>query len=131
MNFYYFESPHTQITEDFSGIVVDVHDGDTIKVKWAQREKPINVRMNGIGAPELDEEGGIESRNWLTSRLLNNTVDILIDEDNRVGKWGRIIGTVICQGMDVNQESIAFGFSMDYDEWLEEQSALKVGVLEI
>jgi len=33
MQIYYFESPHKQITEDFKARVVDVHDGDTIKVE--------------------------------------------------------------------------------------------------
>ena len=54
MQFYYFDSPHRQITEDFWGEVVKITDGDTIHVKWSEREKPIRVRFIDTAAPELD-----------------------------------------------------------------------------
>ena len=38
MQFYYFESPHRQIIEDFRAKVVQVTDGDTIRVKWDERK---------------------------------------------------------------------------------------------
>jgi len=58
MNLYYFESPHKQITQDFVAKVVKVTDGDTIRVKWEDRDFDFPIRFIDIAAPELDEIGG-------------------------------------------------------------------------
>lgn len=116
MNLFYFDSPHKQITENFFGNVSRIIDGDTLTVKWFERNKPIIVRMDSIAAPELDKVGGIESKKWLEGRILKKDVEIAINEENRVGKWGRIIGTVIHQGLNVNYESIEAGKSIPFEE---------------
>jgi len=115
MQFYYFESPHKQITESFRGEVVDVHDGDTIKVKWSEREKPVVVRFIDTAAPELNERGGIESRNWLEEQIMNEEVEVLIKPKLRVGKWGRIIGRIIHMGIDINRASMDAGHSVAWE----------------
>jgi len=115
MQFYYFESPHKQITEDFNARVVKVHDGDTIKVKWRERDFNFPVRLARIGAPELKESGGLESKMWLKNLIEGREVDILIDPSNRVGKWGRIIGEIMFFGMNINNLSKDLGFSQDFD----------------
>ena len=114
MKFYYWDSPHRQITEDFFGEVVDVHDGDTIKVKWDEREKPVNIRLANIAAPELDELGGIQSQKWLEDEILGEYVQININPALRVGKWGRIIGEIISMGINVNQMSMDNGHSVQF-----------------
>lgn len=116
MQIYYFESPHKQITETFSGEVVRVIDGDTIKVKWEEREKPVIVRFIDTAAPELDERGGKESKAWLERQILNEEVMILIKPKLRVGKWGRIIGRIIHFGMDINRMSIETGHAVPFAE---------------
>ena len=114
MQFYYFESPHRQITEDFFGEVVDVHDGDTIKVKWSEREKPVIVRLLGIAAAELDEKGGRESQRWLENQILGEYIQVAIDPKLRVGKWGRILGNIISFGQNINQASLEQGYSATF-----------------
>ena len=114
MQFYYFDSPHRQITEDFFGEVVKITDGDTIHVKWSEREKPVVVRFIDTQAPELDEEGGLESAAWLEKQIMGEEVNILIEPKLRVGKWGRIIGRVIHMGIDINSSSIDNGFAVPF-----------------
>jgi len=114
MQFYYFQSPHKQILESFEGRVVDVHDGDTIKVKWSEREKPVNVRFIDTAAPELDEAGGIEARSWLEKQILGEDVQVIIERKLRVGKWGRIIGRVIHLGQDINRLSMETGYAVPF-----------------
>ena len=116
MQIYYFDSPHKQILENFNGKVVDVHDGDTIKVKWTEREKPVVVRFIDTAAPELDESGGRESQRWLENIILNEEVDVLIEPKLRVGKWGRIIGRIIHMGMDINKMSMEAGHAVPFSE---------------
>ncbi len=114
MQFYYFDSPHKQITEDFFGEVVKITDGDTIHVKWSEREKPVVVRFIDTQAPELDEEGGLESAAWLEKQIMGEYIRIQIEPKLRVGKWGRIIGRIIHMGIDINSSSIDNGFAVPF-----------------
>jgi len=115
MQFYYWDSPHRQITENFEGKVVKITDGDTIHIKWSEREKPIVVRLANIAAPELDEEGGIKSRNWLENQIMNEEVRVQLIP-LRVGRWGRILGEIIHMGININQASMDWGFSIPFEE---------------
>lgn len=116
LDLYYWQSPHKQIFENFTAQVVKVHDGDTITLKWSEREFEFPIRFNNTAAPELNEEGGKESQRWLESQLLNEEVEIIIDPDNRVEKWGRLLGQVIHQGFDIGELSIFAGQSVTWAE---------------
>lgn len=114
MPIFYMESPHKQITMDFFAKVTDVHDGDTIRVKWDERDFTFPIRLLDIQAPELNEVGGDESRKFLDERLNGENVRVEIDRGNRVGKWGRLLGRIKILGMDVAQESISRGFARPF-----------------
>jgi len=114
VDFYYWDSPHKQIFEDFTARVVKVHDGDTISVMWDERDFAFPVRLIGLDAPEL-HQGGHPSRNWLEEMILDKEVDILVDRQDRVGKWGRILGVVVSDGMNVNELSMIEGMSVPFD----------------
>ena len=116
MNIYYFVSPHKQITEDFEAIVTKVKDGDTISVRTDFRDFDFAVRLAETAAPEMNEEGGQASRQWLEDRILNETVTILVDKNNRVGKWGRILGQIILMGVNMNKQLINNGFATSWDD---------------
>jgi len=120
MEIYYFESPHRQITENFSATVTKVHDGDTITLRWSERDFEFPLRLSNIAAPEIggkkgEETGGKESQEFLEKRILGKTVDIVINPNNRVEKWGRLLGNVIETGIDVGEESILLGFSQTWE----------------
>jgi endonuclease YncB( thermonuclease family) len=121
MGFYYFDSPHPQIREDFWARVVKVVDGDTIRVKCSFRDFAFPIRFSNIMAPELSEEGGKESRSWLENQIMGEEVEIKVNKNNPVGKWGRLLGRVFHRGFDVGEESKAIGFSLN----LEEENKLK------
>ena len=115
MVIYYFDSPHKQIDFDFRAKVVKVIDGDTFKVKWEERDFEFPIRMSTIAAPERNEQGGAESKRWLENQILNKEVDILINPNNRVGKWGRLLGEVISEGLNINDLSIIEGQSVPFE----------------
>ena len=103
-----FQSPHEQIEEDFDAIVMKVVDGDTVHLRWDLRAFSFPLRLHDIDAPELSE-GGSEARDWLTQRVLGKRVLIQIDKKNRVDKYGRLLGRVIADGLDVAEEMIRSG----------------------
>ncbi len=121
MQIYYFDSPHKQITENFTAKVVKITDGDTIHVKWEDREKPVVVRMANLAAPELDERGGPASQSFLEKEILGKEVEIVLTKQ-RVEKWGRLLAYVIFRGMNMEEHIINFGHGVSWDE-----RALEVG----
>ena len=114
MQFYYFQSPHRQITENFSATVVKVTDGDTIRVEWDGRDFDFPVRFLDNAAPELDEKGGTKSQKWLEKRILGKDIEVRINPDARVEKWGRLLGAIYESGLDVGKESVDMGFSVPW-----------------
>lgn len=116
MSIYYWDSPHKQITEDFRARVVKVTDGDTIRVVTDFRDFDFPVRLSDISAPEIKEPGGIAGRVWLAERILGEEVDIRINPDNRISKWGRILGEVIWRGLSINEEIVKAGRAVPWEE---------------
>src|SRR5210317_1760499 len=86
-----FSSPHVQYTEDFWAVVVRVVDGDTVMLRTSDRDFDFPLRMLNIDAPELSE-GGNDARDWVKARVEGKEVYVEIDNDQRVGKYGRLLG---------------------------------------
>ena len=107
-------SPHKQITENFNAVVVKVIDGDTIRLKTQFRDFEVPLRFLDIDAPEMHEEKGKEVKDWLSGKILNQSVEILINKHNRVDKYGRLLGRVIYRGMDVGNEELIKGMSKTF-----------------
>lgn len=114
MTIYYWDSPHKQITTDFIARVVKVTDGDTIRLETNFRDFDFPLRIARLAAPELNEEGGVESQRALEGRILGEEVNILLAPE-RVEKWGRLLGEVIHEGINVGQMSKMFGYSLDFE----------------
>ena len=116
MQIYYFESPHKQIMEDFKAEVKRVIDGDTIEVRTNFRNFDFPIRIINIAAPERKEEGGAESKDWLEKQILGEEVDIFINKNLRVEKWGRLLGEVFFNGMNIGEDSIRNGHSIEWKQ---------------
>ena len=112
----YFAFPHKQIMEDFRAKVVKVHDGDSVTLRWDERDFDFPVRFINIAAPELDQIGGDDSQKFLELLLLNEEVDILINPQNRVDKWGRLLGNVMFRGLDAGETSMFCGHSIPWSQ---------------
>lgn len=109
-----FTSPHKQIIQDFNAKVFKVHDGDTITLRAGFRDFDFPLRFLGIDAPEMNA-GGEVARDWLRNRILNKIVKIKIDRNNRVDKYGRLLGSVIADGMDVGEEELRQGLVIPFE----------------
>lgn len=116
MNLYYFDSPHQQITEDFTARVEKVTDGDTIRVSCDFRDFDFPIRISNIMAAETNEEGGLASQRFLYEQIMGEEVDIIVDKGNRVGKWGRLLGQVRHLGFDMGELSRSMGYGIALEE---------------
>jgi len=115
MQFYYFDSPHPQITEDIRVSVIKIHDGDTITVRWDKRSFDFPVRFANVAAPELNESGGHEAQSWLESQILDEEITLEISP-KRVEKWGRLLANIRFRGMDMGELEIWAGHATTWDD---------------
>ena len=112
--FYYFESPHKQIFDNFTGVIEEVIDGDTVRVKWSERNFLFKVRLADIAAPELKEDGGREAKDHLVELCEGAEAEFIINPYNRVGKWGRLIATIIARGFNLNKTMVRDGHAIKF-----------------
>ena len=110
-----FQSPHPQIEEDFRAKVVKVHDGDTITLTTDFRDFSFPLRLLDIDTPELNA-GGEKARDWMKTRVEGKNVEIKIERRNRVDKFGRLLGRVVSQGLDVGEEELRLGLAVPFTQ---------------
>ena len=105
----------TTTSSNFVGTVTKVIDGDTLDVKTADRET-ITIRLALIDAPEKEESGFDESRNFTTEQCLDRNAEV--DPDNNQGlTYGRTVAVVYCEGVNVNEAILDNGFADVYQDF--------------
>lgn len=102
---------------DFTGKVVRIADGDTITV-LDQFKVQHRVRLTGIDAPERKQAFGSRSRKSLGKLVFSKTVTV---KTNKRDRYGRALGKVLINGIDVNKEQIRRG--MAWHGYLRDQTA--------
>ena len=111
-----------------TGTVTKIIDGDTIHVNDE------SVRFALASAPELSGFGGEESRDFIDT-ICPVGSDVLVNEDDgqSAGSYGRIIGVVYCNGVNLNSELLDVGLGYmeerfcDSSEFAKESWAIKHG----
>ena len=104
-----------ELPEEFYGKVIKVTDGDTIHIKSKNISK-IKVRLAGIDAPELKQPYGKKSKKILGNLIFNKKVKI---KKVGVDRYGRVIGIVIKENLDVNHFLVINGHAWCYDHYNE------------
>lgn len=106
------ENANYESKEDssLSGKVTHVSDGDTATLKDSNGTKH-RIRLNGIDAPEIGQEYGIEAKSFLEDLVLNKNVDVEI-----IGKdqFDRILGVIKLNNKDINKEMLKNGLAWQY-----------------
>lgn len=103
---------------DFTGTVIKVSDGDTIKVMDSQLDLH-TVRMTGIDAPEKNQDYGMASRDNLKSMILQKSVTVETDKTDR---YGRELGKVLLGDTDINLAQIKAGLAWHYKKYERDQT---------
>ncbi|WP_458720006.1 thermonuclease family protein [Candidatus Nitrosocosmicus sp. R] len=105
----------TTSSSNFSGTVTKVIDGDTLDVTTTEGET-ITVRLALIDAPETDESGFDEAKNFMTEKCLDKNSEV--DPDNNQGlTYGRTVAVVYCDGVNVNEAILDSGFADVYQDF--------------
>ena len=99
------------------GKVVHVADGDTITVLDATNTQH-KIRLQGIDAPEKAQAFGQKSKQSLHRLVHSKQVTI---EFQKKDKYGRTVGKVVLNGLDVCLEQIKLGMAWHYKQYESEQ----------
>lgn len=100
--------------------VIKVYDGDTITLDvdlGFSIRMEMRIRLYGINAPELkgmDRELGILSRDYLMNLIADKEVILETIKDEK-GKFGRILGIIHIDGLNVNELLIKEGYAKKYN----------------
>ncbi len=109
----------TAFADTLTGKVGRVVDGDTLYVLDANY-KDHKIRLAGIDAPERRQAYGLASRKHLASIVAGKQVTV---EYQKRDRYGRIVGKVLLDGIDVCLEQVKAGFAWHYKKYQHEQSA--------
>lgn len=93
--------------EEFTGRVVGVTDGDTIKVLHAHQSE--TVRLLGVDAPEKRQAYGDRARQFTAELAFDRSVTVRSSGRDRNG---RLLGEVLLpDGRSLNQELVRAGYA--------------------
>lgn len=103
--------PCLAVNAEFSGEVVGIADGDTIKVMHDGR--PEKIRLFGIDCPEKGQAFGNKAKQFSSELAFGKTVTV---QEHGLDKYGRTIGVVILpDGRNLNRELVAAGLAWWYE----------------
>ena len=94
-----------------------VVDGDTVHVFY--NDEVYKIRLTEIDAPERDQPYGSDSTEYLKDLLKEGRVDVDISGTDR---YGRKLGRLYWQGIDINRELVSAGYAWVYDQYVTDNS---------
>ena len=108
--------------EEFSGKVVGVSDGDTIKVMRLGRAE--RVRLYGIDCPENGQAFGNRAKQFTSQMVFGENVVV---KTHGCDRYGRILGDVFLpDGRSLNQELVKNGFAWLFRKYSNDEKLAKL-----
>jgi len=98
------------------GRVVHVADGDTVTVRDILNRKH-RVRLYGIDCPESGQEFGDEAARHAAQLAAGKVARVVKYDKDR---YGRVVGVVMVDGVNVNQSLIENGYAWKYRKYCKE-----------
>ena len=83
------------------------------------QDEVYKIRLTEIDAPERDQPYGSNSTEYLKVLLKEGRVDADISGTDR---YGRKLGRLYWQGMDINRELVSAGYAWVYDQYVTDNS---------
>ena len=104
---------HARDSNIFDFYVLNVVDGDTIKVKFENKIK--KIRLSAIDAPEMKQRSGKESKKFLYDFIYKKKIKF---HKLGIDRFGRFLGIIYLNNKDVNLEMVLNGHAWVYRKYL-------------
>lgn len=105
---------------EYRATVLSVHDGDTATVRIRLGlgvSVETKVRLMGINAPELKTgKPGDDARIMLEKLISGKEIKLVTNDKHEHEKYGRVLGTIFCDGININKKMVEDGFAIKYME---------------
>jgi endonuclease YncB( thermonuclease family) len=99
--------------QTFSGLVVDVTDGDTYDVRRSIGGA-VTIRLHGVDAPESAQSYGTAATRDARQYVGGKSVRVAVEE---IGRYGRAVASVEVQGADLGAMLIRRGLAWHYRQY--------------
>lgn len=97
---------------ELEGIVNYIVDGDTLDIN------DIRIRLSLVDTPERGQEGFKQAKEFVQKLCLNKKGQVDIDDGQRRGdRYGRDIGVVFCDGVNINKALMDNNLARIYTEY--------------
>lgn len=103
----------------YNATVLRVIDGDTVVIRvdvgfrmWAE----MPMRLAYINAPEMNTLEGKDCKVVLENIVANHPGRVVVKTYKPIDKYGRYLGTLYINDVDVNQYLLESGWAKKYDE---------------
>jgi endonuclease YncB( thermonuclease family) len=100
------------------GRIVGISDGDTVTL-LTDEHRQYKVRLSGIDAPEKGQAFGARAKETLSRLVYDREVSV---EWTKTDRYGRIVGKIERDGVDMNLEQLRKGSAWVYTQYLRELS---------
>ena len=90
----------------FTGKVIGITDGDTVKV--LRDNQTVKIRLSGIDAPEMDQPFRKQSKRFVSKLIFGKTVDV---KDLGLDNYKRTLGYITEGSTEVNEAIVAAGLA--------------------
>ena len=110
--------PIPALAEEFTGKVVGVTDGDTIRVLRGQEE--VKIRLSGIDCPESHQAFGSKAKQVTSELAFGKTVTVQAKGQD---KYQRTLAEIILpDGKNLNRALVRAGFAWWYKKYSKDES---------
>lgn len=107
------------VRADYIGDVIRIADGDSVTILDMHKVQH-KVRLVGIDAPERKQPFGKRSKQSLSDLVYRKMVTV---KSNKRDQYGRELGKILINGVDVNLEQIRRGMAWHYKVYKYDLSA--------
>jgi endonuclease YncB( thermonuclease family) len=113
-------APACAFSQEITGRVVAITDGDTLKILTPAHEQ-IKIRLADIDAPEHDQPYGSRAKQALSDLAYGKTLSI---EDEGLDRYGRTIGLIHAGQENVNADLVSEGAAWVYRRYSHDPALL-------
>lgn len=99
--------------DSLRGRVSSVIDGDSLELRGADSTR-YEIRLHGVDTPEWNQPYGDNAERALSRKLRNRIVTV---EAQDIDSYGRLVGTVLYDGENINLQMIREGHGWWYREY--------------
>jgi len=105
-------------TETLEGKVVKIADGDTLTLLTSSNEQ-VKIRLAGIDTPEKKQPFGNKAKQALANLAFQKQALIEVEVKDR---YGRTVGVVFVDGLNVNAELVKQGMAWVYRKYTNDKA---------